>query len=398
MQKLTLKDLDLKNKKVLMRVDFNVPLKNGKISDDTRIKKTLPSIKYILNNEASLILMSHMGRPKGKREDQLSLKIVADRLEKLLNKKVIFVKDSIGKEVEKLAKNLKEGEILLLENLRFHEAEEKPGKDEGFAKSLASLADIYVNDAFGTSHRKHSSTYEIAKYFKDKAVAGFLLEKEINFLGNAIRNPKRPFYAIIGGSKISSKINVLLNLINKVDALFIGGGMSYTFLKAKGVDIANSIVELDQIDSANKIMEKCKNKNVALHLAKDIVIADDMSDKANIKTINSSQNFDENFEGVDIGEKTINEWIELLKKAKTILWNGPLGVFEIEKFANGTNKIALAISKMDAITIIGGGDSVAAINNLNLEDEFSHISTGGGASLEYIEFGTLPGIEVLSDK
>jgi phosphoglycerate kinase len=398
MNKLTLKDINLKNKKVLMRVDFNVPIKDEKILDNTRIIKTLPSIEYVLKNSGSLILMSHLGRPKGKVNKDYSLELVAKRLEKLLNKKVIFIKDCIGKEAVEKSKNLKPGEIILLENLRFYEAEEKPKTDENFAKTLASFGDIYVNDAFGTAHRKHSSTYEIVKYFKDRAVAGFLMEKEINFLGNAIKNPKRPFYAIIGGAKISSKINVLINLIDKIDALFIGGAMAYTFFKAKNIDVANSLIELDHIKDAVDIMKKCSDKNIKLYLPKDLVIADDLSDKANIKTIDTSKDFDKGFEGVDIGEKTINEWKDSLKKAKTILWNGPLGVFEIDKFANGTNKIALALSNLDAITIVGGGDSVAAINNLHLEDKFSHVSTGGGASLEFIELGTLPGIEVLSDK
>ncbi len=399
MSKLTIQDLDLNNKKVLMRVDFNVPLNQDcTIADDTRIKASLKSIKYILDHNGSLILMSHLGRPKGKKESKLSLKPCAKRLSELLGQEVKMAPDSIGKDVEKMAKKLKTKEIMLLENLRYYEAEEKPEKDPSFAEKLSNLADIYINDAFGTAHRKHSSTYTITKYFPNKAAAGFLLEKEINFLGNNIKNPKRPFFAIIGGAKISTKIGVLLNLADKVDALFIGGAMAYTFLKSKGIDVGNSLIELDRLKDAKKVMEKCKKRNIELYLPTDIVIADDFKNNANKKIISSSENIPQNFEGMDIGPDTIKKWSELLKQAKTILWNGPLGVFELETFAVGTNSIAKAIADTSAISIIGGGDSISAINKLGIADKFSHISTGGGASLEYIEFGTLPGIEALSDK
>ncbi|NGX41201.1 MAG: Bifunctional PGK/TIM [Candidatus Anoxychlamydiales bacterium] len=399
MKKFSITDLDLNNKKVLMRVDFNVPLTDDdKISDDTRIKAALQSIKYVLDNGASLILMSHLGRPKGKKDPKLSLKIVAKRLGDLLQKEVKMAPDSIGPEVENLAKDLKPGEILLLENLRFHEAETKPEKDPNFAKSLASLGEIYINDAFGTAHRKHSSTFTITEYFPKKSLMGFLLKKEISFLGKAIKNPKRPFYAIIGGKKISTKIGVIDSLIDKVDGIFIGGAMTYTFLKALNLSVGKSIYEEDFVKEAQKIMTKCDVKKVRLYLPLDTVVADEFKNDAKTQIINTDENIPDNFEGMDIGPKTIKEFSKLLKDGKTILWNGPLGVFEFDNFAKGTNEIAKAISKINCISIVGGGDSIAAINKLGLGDKFSHLSTGGGASLEYIELGTLPGIEALSDK
>ena len=399
MKKFSITDLDLNNKKVLMRVDFNVPLTDDdKISDDTRIKAALQSIKYVLDNGASLILMSHLGRPKGKKDPKLSLKIVAKRLGDLLQKEVKMAPDSIGSEVENLAKNLKSGEVLLLENLRFHEAETKPEKDPNFAKSLASLGDIYINDAFGTAHRKHSSTFTITQYFPGKSLMGFLLKKEISFLGKAIKNPKRPFYAIIGGKKISTKIGVIDSLIDKVDGIFIGGAMTYTFLKALNLSVGKSIYEENFVSEAQKIMQKCDEKKVKLHLPLDTVVANEFKNDAKTEIINADENIPDNFEGMDIGPKTIKEFCNLLKDGKTILWNGPLGVFEFDNFAKGTNEIAKAISKINCISIVGGGDSIAAINKLGIADKFSHLSTGGGASLEYIELGTLPGIEALSDK
>lgn len=398
MKKLSIQDVDLKNKKVLMRVDFNVPLTdNDEISDDTRIKAALQSIKYVLDNNGALILMSHLGRPKGKKDPKLSLKIVAKRLSKLLNLEVKMTPDSIGSEVENEAKNLKPGEVLLLENLRFHEAETKPEKDPNFAKSLAILGDIYVNDAFGTAHRKHSSTFTITKYFPEKSLMGFLLKKEITFL-DKIKNPTRPFYAIIGGKKISTKIGVIDSLIDKVDGIFIGGGMTYTFLKALNLNIGKSICEEDFIENAQKIMKKCDERKVKLYLPLDTVVADSFQNDAKTQIINTDENIPDNWEGMDIGPKTIKQFTELLKGGKTILWNGPLGVFEFDNFAIGTNEIAQEIAKIDCVSIIGGGDSIAAINKLGIADKFSHLSTGGGASLEYIEVGSLPGIEALSDK
>lgn len=390
MPKLSLKDLALKNKKILMRVDFNVPLKEGAIADDTRIRAALPSIKYVINEGGSLILMSHLGKPKGK-DPKLSLVPCAKRLSELLNMPVIMARDCIGEEVEREAKALKPKQILLLENLRFYNAEEHPDNDPSFAEKLSKLGDIYVNEAFGTAHRNHSSTAAIARFFKGKAALGFLMEKEITFLNMALENPKRPFFAIIGGSKISSKIGVLLKLVDKADALFIGGGMLFTFLKAKGIEIGDSLFEENELHTVEDIFQKAKQKT-EIYLASDVVITDNSE---NIKIINCKDGIPKNWKGMDIGPKTVKEWSSLLNKAATIFWNGPLGVFENPAFAKGTNGIALAMASTKAITIVGGGDSLAAINNLKIEEKFSHLSTGGGAALEYIEYGTLPGIEAL---
>lgn len=399
MKKLSLEDIDLKNKKVLMRVDFNVPTNDdGTISDDTRIRAALKSINYILDKDCSLVLMSHFGRPKGKKEPKFSLAPVAKKLSEILNKNVQMAPDCIGSEVEKLAKNMKAKDILLLENLRFHEAEEKPDLDPNFAKNLSKLGEIYVDDAFGAAHRKHSSIYTITKYFPNKSVAGFLMKNEISHLDKIVKTPQRPFYAIIGGSKISSKIGVIDSLIDKVDSLFIGGGMTYTFLKALNLSIGSSIVEDDYITEAEKIMEKCDKKNVKLHLPLDVVIANDFSNDAKTEIIDTDTSIPENYQGMSIGPKTVKEWTKALQDAKTILWNGPLGVFEFPNFAKATNDIAKVISKINCYSVVGGGDSIAAINKLGIANKFSHISTGGGASLEYIEFSTLPGIECLSDK
>jgi len=390
MNKLTIRDIDLKNKKVLMRVDFNVPIKDGKITDDTRIKAALPSIEYILEQNGALILMSHLGKPKGK-DTKYSLAPCAERLSLLLNKKVIMAPDCIGPDVQKLINELKGGEVLLLENLRFYEAEEHPEKDSSFAKTLASYADVYVNDAFGTAHRAHSSTATIAQYFLNKAACGFLMEKEVNFLGMLLHNPKRPFCAIIGGAKISSKLGVVEKLLDKVDMLFIGGGMVFTFLKTQGRNIGNSIFEEDQLENAKKILAKGKNK---LFLPLDIVIADEQNN--NIKIIDINESIPMGYKGLDIGPKTLDHWQKELKKAKTIFWNGPVGMYEIDKFAKGTNTLAQILATIPATTVIGGGDSLAAISKLHLEDKFSHLSTGGGASLEYLEYGKLPGVDALS--
>lgn len=398
MTKLSIKDLSLSEKKILMRVDFNVPMSNGKITDDTRIKKVLPTIEYILDNNGSIILMSHLGRPGGKKEDSLSLLPIAKRLSKLLNKEVIFAKDCIGEEAVKFSAALKPKQILLLENLRFHQAEKHPNKDSSFAKKLSTLGDLYVNDAFGTCHRKHSSTYTICHYFPNKAASGLLLEKEIQYLGSFVQNPKRPFFAIIGGAKVSSKLGVIFNLLNKVDALFIGGGMSYTFFKAKKINMGKSLVEDAQIEMVNLINQTAKEKGVKLHLPSDIIIADDFSNDANISTVFATDGIPENFQGMDIGPKTRKDWSLLLQNAQTILWNGPVGVFEMPNFADGTNTLVRTIADSSAVTIVGGGDSAAAVAKLNLESRFTHLSTGGGASLEYIEQGSLPAIDVLSDK
>lgn len=398
MDKLTIKDMSLDGKKVLMRVDFNVPIKNGIISDDSRIVASLDSIKFILSKNGALILMSHLGRPDGQKKAEFSLSPCAKRLSELLKIPVKMAPDCIGPEVEKMAKELKPKEVLLLENLRFYDAEEHPDKDPSFAKKLSSLGDIYVDDAFGTAHRKHSSTYTITKYFPGKSLAGFLLEKEITFLGSNLQNPKRPFYAIIGGAKISSKTGVIVNLIDKVDELFIGGGMSYTFAKAKGINIGKSICEDDQIETVKNIVKKCAEKKVTLNLPLDIKIADNYANDAKVKIISSTENIDPPWQGMDIGPKTISAWSKKLSSASTVFWNGPLGVFEMANFSEGTKAIATALANSSAITIVGGGDSIAAINSLKLNNKFTHLSTGGGASLEYIELGSLPGIDALSNK
>lgn len=395
-EKLSLKDLDVKGKKVLMRVDFNVPLDKGSITDDTRIKASLPSINYVLDHGGSVILMSHLGRPKGKKNPEFSLAPCAKRLSELLHRNVIMAPDCIGPETEKLAQNLKSGEVLLLENLRFHEAEEHPEKDSSFAKKLAKLGDLYVNDAFGTAHRAHSSTVEITKYFPGKSAMGFLLEKEIRYLGQALLNPKRPFYAIIGGAKISTKIGVLKSLTQIVDALFIGGGMAYTFLKAQNIPIGDSIHEDEFLPQALEILKICHEKGIKFFLPEDYVVANQYSSDAKTQIVPKEQGIPPGYQGMDIGPKTIALFTKEIPNAKTILWNGPLGVFEFDQFAKGTESIAKALASSSATTIVGGGDSIAALNKLGLADKMSHLSTGGGASLEFIEFGTLPGIEALS--
>lgn len=397
-QKLSLKDLDVKNKKVLMRVDFNVPLKNGQITDDTRIKAALPSIKYVIEHGGTLILMSHLGRPKDKPVPEFSLAPCAKRLEELLKRPVHFAPDCIGEKVADMASHLKPGEVLLLENLRFHKGEEHPEEEKDFVSQLAKLGDIYVNDAFGTAHRAHSSTALIAKFFPGKAAAGFLMENEIQFLGNSVLEPQRPFIAIIGGAKISSKIGVLRSLLKKVDVLMVGGGMAYTFFKAKGISIGSSIHEDDYLEETKKIEEECKNRGVKLLLPVDNVITNNLEKAENIQIIESKKGIPEGFQGADIGPKTIELFSEELQKAKTVLWNGPMGVFEIPPFNKGTDEIAKVLATIQAVTIVGGGDSVAAIHAAGVSDKISHISTGGGASLEYIEQGKLPGIEALSNK
>lgn len=390
-----LKNLPLSNARVFVRVDFNCPLDaTHSITDDSRIVASLPTIEYLIKNNAKVILASHLGRPKGKSID-CSLAPCAKRLSELLGKPVVLADDSIGAGVEKLAADMKPGDVILLENLRFYPAEEKPELDPSFAKNLAKLADFYVNDAFGTAHRAHSSTAVIAQYFSGKAAAGFLLEKEINFLGTATATPKRPFFAIIGGAKISTKIGVLKALSKKVDALMIGGGMAYTFLKAKGISIGDSIVEDSMIDTAKEIL----NSGVKIYLPLDIVAATEFNNDSPYKTFSTIEGIEPGYQGMDIGPATVAAWVTALQEAKTVLWNGPVGVFEMPNFAKGTLAIANTLATLkDAITIVGGGDSVAAIQEAGLADKFSHVSTGGGASLEYVEFGTLPGIEALKNK
>lgn len=399
MTKLLLHDLPVKGKKVLMRVDFNVPLDDKKnITDDTRITATLPSIRFVLDNGGALILMSHLGRPKDKVVPDLSLKPCAKRLSELLGREVLFAPDCVGPEVEKMAAALKPGQVLLLENLRFHHGEENPDEDPGFVKQLAKLGDVYVDDAFGTAHRAHASTEAVARLFPGKAAAGFLLEKEIQFLGAALTHPKHPFVAIIGGAKISTKCGIIEALMKKADVVLIGGGMAYTFLKAKGIPIGKSIHEDDFLDKARQLMEMSGKKCGKLVLPKDIVIAQEPKAGSPSRIVKSANGIPEGYEGVGIGPETIDEYTIELKKASTVLWNGPLGVFEVPEFAKGTNAIAHVLSGLKATTIVGGGDSIAAVQAAGVADKISHMSTGGGASLEYIEFGTLPGIEILTDK
>lgn len=396
--KLSIKDLDVNGKKVLMRVDFNVPLdKQLNITDDTRIVAALPSIQYILDHGGSVILMSHLGRPKNGPDPAFSLKPCQKRLSELLNRNVQLAPDCIGSEVEQLAQKLQPGDVLILENLRFHPAEEKPEKDPSFAKKLATLGDVYVNDAFGTAHRAHSSTATIAQYFPDRAAAGFLLEREINFIGKALLNPVKPFHAIIGGAKIGTKLGVLKALTKSADAILIGGGMAFTLLKAKGIAIGKSICEDDSLDNATAFMQECNDKGVQLLLPVDLLIADSLEANAKTQIIETANGIPDGWYGVDIGPKTIEEYASFLQNAKTVLWNGPLGIFEVSPFAKGTLAIAKTLANLKATTIIGGGDSIAAINQAGLADKMSHISTGGGATLEYIEFGTLPGIDALSN-
>ncbi len=394
MNKKTIKDIDLKDKKVLVRCDFNVPLdENRNITDNTRIVAALPTIKYLLENNCRIILCSHLGRPKGEFKPEFSLKPVAKELSRLLGKEVIMAKDVIGEDATSKAEKLEPGQILLLENVRFHR--EETDNDPEFAKKLASMAEIYVNDAFGTAHRAHASTAGVASYLP--AVSGFLIEKEFKFLGQALENPERPFVAILGGAKVSDKIGVIDNLLDKVDTLIIGGGMAYTFIKAQGYEVGNSICELDKLDLAKEAMEKAKEKGVKLMLPVDTKIGKEFKADTESKTVLSTE-IPEGWEGFDIGEQTIKEYEEELKKAKTVVWNGPLGVFEFDQFAIGTNEIAKTLASINATTIIGGGDSAAAVKKAGLQDKMTHISTGGGASLEFLEGKKLPGIECLQDK
>ena len=394
MNKKTVKDIDLKGKKVFVRCDFNVPMdENQNITDNTRIKAALPTIKYLLEQNCKIILASHLGRPKGEVKPEFSLKPVAKELSKLLGKDIIMANDVIGEDATSKAENLKEGEIMLLENVRFHR--EETDNDPEFAKKLASMAEIFVNDAFGTAHRAHASTTGIADYIP--GVAGFLIEKELKFLGNAINNPERPFVAILGGAKVSDKIGVIDSLLDKVDTLMIGGGMAYTFFKAQGYNVGNSLCEVEKTDLALEEMKKAKAKGVKLLLPIDTKIGKEFKSDTESKTVAWTEIPDE-WEGFDIGEKTIEMFKKELQNAKTVIWNGPLGLFEFDQFAIGTNEIAKTLADLDATTIIGGGDSAAAVTKAGLADKMTHISTGGGASLEFLEGKKLPGIECLQDK
>ena len=394
MNKKTVRDIDVNGKKVIVRVDFNVPLdENKNITDETRIKAALPTIQYLLDNGAAVILCSHLGRPKGEFNMKYSLAPVAKRLEEIFPGKVTFASDVIGESADKAAAEIKAGEIVLLENLRFHAEEEKNNAD--FAKKLASYAEIYVNDAFGTAHRAHASTAGLADYLP--AVAGFLIGKELDIMGKALENPERPFVAILGGKKVSDKIGVINNLLEKVDTLIIGGAMAYTFYKALGYPTGNSLVEEEKVDLAKSLIEKAKAKNVNLLLPLDTIVADKFGADANTQNVDCDK-IPEGWEGLDIGEKTREAFASAIANAKTVIWNGPMGVFEIEKFAGGTKAVAAALAECAGTTIIGGGDSAAAVEQLGYADKMSHISTGGGASLEFLEGLELPGVAALNDK
>lgn len=394
MEKKTVKDIEVKNKRVIVRVDFNVPLDDKlNITDDSRIKGALPTIQYLIDNDAKVILMSHLGRPKGRVKDELSLMPVAKRLGELLGKDVKKLDDCIGDEVAKAISEMKPKDVVLFENLRFHPEEEE--NDPEFAKKLASFADVYVNDAFGTCHRAHASTEGITKYLP--SVAGFLVSKEIEYFEKATKNPDKPYVAILGGAKVSDKIDVITNLIDKVEAILIGGAMAYTFLKSEGVDIGNSKLESDKVDLAKDILRNAKSKNVRIILPEDHIVADKIDASAKAETVGSREIPDGKI-GLDIGPKTLKEFENVLKGAKTVVWNGPVGFFELKPFSKGTEELAKFLADSGVTTIIGGGDTAAAINELGLGEKMSHISTGGGASLEYLEGKTLPGIAALNDK
>jgi phosphoglycerate kinase len=388
--KKTIKDIDVKGKKVLVRVDFNVPMKEGKITDDTRIRAALPTIRYLMEQGAAVILASHLGRPKGGPDPVFSLRPVASYLAELLGNPVAFADDCIGPLAEKASLALKPGEVLVLENTRFHPEEEK--NDQGMAKQLAALADIYVNDAFGTAHRAHASTEGVAKFLP--GVAGFLMEKEIKYLGQAIDNPKHPFVAILGGAKVSDKIGVIKHLIQKADSVLIGGGMANTFFKAQGYEMGDSLVEGEALETAKELLKLGGSK---LHLPVDMVIADKFEDSAHKKIMDVSE-VPADWRVLDIGPGTVKEYAKIISEAGTVIWNGPMGVFEFPNFASGTFEIARAIAASNAISVIGGGDSVAAVAQAGVSNQITHISTGGGASLEMLEGLALPGLVALQDK
>lgn len=396
LNKKSLKDLDFAGKKVLVRCDFNVPMdENGKITDDIRITSSLPTINYLVEKGAKVILMSHLGRPKGEANKKYSLKEVANRLTELLNKEVIFAEDDlvVSDDVKKQVDAMKDGDVLLLENTRFRKEEEKNG--ESFAKDLASLGELYVNDAFGTSHRAHASNVGVSTYLP--SAVGFLVEKEISIMGKALEAPERPFVAILGGAKVSDKIGVIENLINKVDTIIVGGGMAYTFLKAQGYEIGKSLLEEDKIELAKELLQKAKDNNVKLMLPTDVVVAKEFKNDTEFRTVNIDD-IPEDMMGLDIGEESITLFSEEIKDAKTVIWNGPMGVFEMENFAKGTDAIAKAMAESKGITIVGGGDSASAVEKSGFADKMTHISTGGGASLELLEGKILPGIEAISER
>lgn len=396
LNKKSVDDINVKGKRVLIRCDFNVPLQEGKITDEVRLVEALPTIKKMVNDGGKVILCSHLGKPKGTPKPELSLTPVAVRLSELLGKEVKFAKDDnvVGANAKAAVAAMKDGDVVLLENTRYREEETK--NIDTFSEELASLCDVFVNDAFGTAHRAHCSNVGVTK-FVDTAVVGYLMQKEIDFLGNAVNNPKRPFVAILGGSKVSSKISVINNLLDKVDTLIIGGGMAYTFMKAQGEEVGKSLLEADYLDYAKEMLDKAKQKGVNLLIPIDTVVAKEFSNDVEFKTVKRGE-IEPEWQGLDIGEETSKLFADAIADAKTVVWNGPMGVFEMSNFAKGTIAVAKALSEIEATTIIGGGDSAAAVNQLGFGDKMSHISTGGGASLEFLEGKELPGVAAANDK
>ncbi|MEA5050882.1 MAG: phosphoglycerate kinase [Oscillospiraceae bacterium] len=393
LNKKTVEDLDVKGKRVLVRCDFNVPMKEGVIKDDKRIRESMKTIRYLVDHGARVILCSHLGRPKGEFNVEFSLAPIATRISELLGKPVVMASDVIGEDAKKKAAALKDGDVMLLENVRFHKEEE--ANDPAFAKALASLAELYVNDAFGTSHRAHASTEGVAHYLP--SACGYLIQKEIEVMGKALNDPKRPFVAILGGAKVSDKIGVINNLIEKCDTLIIGGGMAYTFIKANGYDVGTSLLEADKVDLAKEMMKKAEQRGVKFLIPVDNVVGDKFDAACNAQVVDSTK-IPEGWMGLDIGPKTRELFANAIKGAGTVVWNGPMGVFEMDRFAEGTKAVAKAVAESGAISIIGGGDSAAAVEKLGYADKMTHISTGGGASLEFLEGLELPGIAAISDK
>jgi len=391
--KKTIRDIDVTGKRVLLRVDFNVPLDNGQVADDTRIRAALPTVKYLLEQNAKVILISHLGRPKGQFNKKFAMDPVAVALSKLLGRQVLKVDACVGDIPKQAVEKMRNGDVILLENVRFYAEEEK--NDENFARQLAELADIYVDDAFGTAHRAHASTAGVAKYLP--AVAGFLMDKELTVLGRLLSNPEHPFLAIVGGAKVSDKIAVISNLLNKVDRLILGGGMANTFLKAQGYDVGTSLVELDRVDLAKSLMEEAKNRGVDLFLPVDVVVARSMDPDAE-RTPVPVDGIPAGWMALDIGPKSVENFAAAIKPCKTVVWNGPMGVFEMEPFAAGTVGVARALGEVNGITVVGGGDSVSAVHQAGIADKITHISTGGGATLEFLQGRKMPGVEVLLDK
>ena len=397
LNKKTIEDINVTGKRVLVRCDFNVPLQNGVITDENRLVGALPTIKYLIEKGAKVILCSHLGKPKGEPKPELSLAPVAKRLSEMLGQEVVFAADDnvVGENAKSAVADMKDGDVVLLQNTRYRKEETK--NEENYSKELASLADVFVNDAFGTAHRAHCSTVGAGQFLQERA-CGYLIQKELKFLGEAVANPVRPFTAILGGAKVSDKINVINQLLDKVDNLIIGGGMAYTFLKSQGYEIGDSLLEADKVDYAKEMIEKAEAKGVKLYLPVDFKTADRFAADAEV-AITEDQNIADGYQGLDIGPKTVEKFVDVVNNSKTIVWNGPMGVFEFEAFAGGTLAIAKAMAALeDATTVIGGGDSAAAVNQLGFGDKMTHISTGGGASLEFLEGKTLPGIAALNDK